>query len=184
MLIPESRFNPLKKQVFLLLHTNIPLQEITTDYLFAGNIMPHIRPGKHNAGSDTDTESADDLARIRDAIIRELEDVVSIYLFGSLARGTSDPSSDYDIVVIVKEVPGAYIGTISAIRYSLLGKTRRPVDIIILDAEDLDTVSPLIFEILQHNRLLHGRDVLSRISRDVPRVHPIIMDGATVGYHV
>ncbi|KUG15595.1 hypothetical protein ASZ90_014742 [hydrocarbon metagenome] len=107
-----------------------------------------------------------------------------MYLFGSLARGTSDPSSDYDIAVIVKEVPAAYIATISTIRYALLGKTRRPVDISILDAGDLDAVSPLVFEILRHNRLLHGRDVLSRISRDVPRVHPIIMDEATVGYHV
>lgn len=140
--------------------------------------------GKCRTGIKRDTDSAGDLERIRTIIIRELENVESIYLFGSLVKGNFDESSDYDIAVVVKRSPDAYIGKISAIRYALLGKTGRPVDIIILDYEDLGVASPILYEILQHNRLLFGRDILPRIAHEVKMVHPIVMDGATVGYHV
>lgn len=135
-------------------------------------------------GYERNTDITGDLEQIRTIIIRELKDVESIYLFGSLVKGDFDESSDYDIAVIVKRSPDAYIGKISAIRYALLGKTGRPVDIIILDYPDLGVASPIVYEILQHNRLLFGRDILPLISRDIKRVSPIVMDGATIGYHV
>lgn len=141
-------------------------------------------PGKYSADAKRTPDSARDLEQIRTCILRELEGVESIYLFGSLVKGNSDESSDYDIAVVVRRSPDAYIGKISALRYALLGKTGRPVDIIILDHDDLTVASPIVYEILQHNRLLFGREILPLVTRDVKRIHPIVRDGATVGYHV
>lgn len=146
--------------------------------------MKNENRGKCRTGIKMNTDSAGDLEHIRTIIIRELEDIESIYLFGSLVKGNFDESSDYDIAVVVKRSPDAYIRKISAIRYALLGKTSRPVDIIILDHADLKVASPIVYEILQHNRLLFGRDILPLITHDVKMVSPIVMDGATVGYHV
>lgn len=141
--------------------------------------MRHYIPEK---GMEPDIFS--DLENIKAGILCELDGVEAIYLFGSLAQGNYDASSDYDIAVIVKRDPEAYIRKISAIRYSLLGKTRRSVDIIILDHEDLAVASPIVYEIRQHNRLLFGRDVLMQLPGTSGEVRPIVMDGATIGYHV
>lgn len=157
---------------------------ITSDTSFTGNSMKGKKRKICRTGSERNTDSTGDLEQIRTIIIRELGDIESIYLFGSLVKGNIDESSDYDIAVVMKNSPDAYIGKISAIRYALLGKTSRPVDIIILDYADLKVASPIVYEILQHNRLLFGRDILPLITRDVKMVHPIVMDGATVGYHV
>jgi predicted nucleotidyltransferase len=125
-----------------------------------------------------------DLEYIKASILYELEGVEAIYLFGSVAQGNFGASSDYDIAVVVKRNPQAYIQKISDIRYTLLGKISRPVDIIILDHEDLAVASPIVYEIMQHNRLILGRDVLMQLPGTVRNVHPIVMDGATIGYHV
>ncbi|MDD5024780.1 MAG: nucleotidyltransferase domain-containing protein, partial [Methanoregula sp.] len=108
-------------------------------------------------------DTVTDLEEIKASILCELDGVEAIYLFGSVARGHPGASSDYDIAVVVKKNPDTYIQKISDIRYTLLGKIRRPVDIIILDHEDLAVASPIAYEIMQHNRLLFGRDILMQL---------------------
>ena len=54
-----------------------------------------------------------DLNSIKAIILNELEGVDAIYLFGSVAQGSPDASSDYDIAVIVERNPDAYIQKIS-----------------------------------------------------------------------
>jgi predicted nucleotidyltransferase len=126
-----------------------------------------------------------DLEYIKASILYELEGVEAIYLFGSVAQGNPGASSDYDIAVVVKRTPDAYIQKISDIRYALLGKIKRSIDIIILDYEDLTVASPIVYEIVQHNRLIFGRDLLMQLPGSTLKdVHPIVMDGATIGYHV
>ena len=125
-----------------------------------------------------------DLEYIKASILYELEGVEAIYLFGSVAQGRSGASSDYDIAVIVKRNPDSYIQKISNIRFALLGTIKRPVDIIILDHEDLMVASPIVYEIVHNNRLIFGRDILMQFPGTIRNVHPIVMDGATIGYHV
>jgi predicted nucleotidyltransferase len=126
-----------------------------------------------------------DLEEIKARVLCRLEGVEAIYLFGSVAQGNSGVLSDYDIAVIVKRNPDAYIQKISDVRYALLGKIGRPVDIIILDHEDLATASPIAYEIMQHHRLIFGEDILKEhMAYTIKNVHPIVIDDATVGYHV
>jgi len=134
--------------------------------------------GKGKAGMDGDLQT------ITAAVLQGIEDVEAIYLFGSLARGDADTGSDYDIAAVVRKVPGAYTESVAAVRYALLGRTQRPVDLIILDHDDLKSDSPILYEISRHHRLIHGRDVLSEAATGGRNVRPIVMDGATVGYHV
>lgn len=134
--------------------------------------------GKGKASVDSDLET------ITAAVLREIEGVEAVCLFGSLARGDAGTASDYDIAVIVGAVPEAYTESVAAVRYALLGKTGRSVDLIILDHEDLKSDSPIVYEILQHHRLIFGKDVLSKAGLEERKVRPIVMDGATIGYHV
>jgi predicted nucleotidyltransferase len=134
---------------------------------------------------DMEPDTLCDLEYIKASILYELEGVEAIYLFGSVAQGNPGTSSDYDIAVVVKRTPDAYIQKISDIRYALLGKIKRSIDIIILDYEDLAVASPIVYEIVQHNRLIFGRDLLMQLPGSTLKdVHPIVMDGATIGYHV
>ena len=131
-----------------------------------------------------DPDTREDLGMIKARIVRELDGIDAIYLFGSIARETPDASSDYDVAVILRTCPPDYIRKISLIRYALLGKIRRPLDLILLDYEDLATPSPIVYEIGKVNRLLFGRDVLAQLPGTGRSVRPIIRDGATIGYHV
>lgn len=131
-----------------------------------------------------DPDTQNDLEEIKASVLRELDGIDAIYLFGSIARGTAGASSDYDIAVILQRCPTDYIRKISAIRYALLGTIRRPLDLILLDYEDLATPSPIVYEIGKVNRLLFGRDVLVQVPGTGRNVRPIIRDGATIGYHV
>lgn len=125
-----------------------------------------------------------DLETITAAVLQRIEGVEAIYLFGSLVRGDADTGSDYDIAAVVGSVPEAYTESVASVRLALLGKTGRSVDLIILDHDDLKSDSPILYEISKHHRLIHGRDVLSRTAPGGRNVRPIVMDGATIGYHV
>jgi len=133
---------------------------------------------------DMESGTRRDLEYIKASILHELEGVEAIYLFGSVAQGRSGASSDYDIAVIVKRNPDSYIQKISNIRFALMGTIKRPVDIIILDHEDLTVASPIVYEIVHNNRLIFGRDILMQFPGTIRNVHPIVMDGATIGYQV
>lgn len=130
------------------------------------------------------SDSLDDIERIKTSVFGELDDVEAIYLFGSTAKGDFVETSDYDLAIVVHQSPYNYIEKIARIRYTLLGKVSRPLDIIILDHDDFDFASPVIFEILQHNRLIFGRDILPRLAHNAKNVRPIVEGNVTIGYHV
>ena len=54
-----------------------------------------------------------------------------MYLFGSIAKGEENERSDYDIAVIVREYPEKDLDKIARIRYLLLGKIKRPLEILL-----------------------------------------------------
>ncbi len=132
----------------------------------------------------TATETKRDLKKIVKAILKELSGIEAIYLFGSVAKGKENERSDYDIAVIVREYPEKDMDTIARIRYSLLGKIKRPLEILLIGTDDLEYSSPFLYEIYHASRLLYGTDVLIRCENVVKNIKPIIAEGSKVGYHV
>ena len=131
-----------------------------------------------------DSEEKRDLEKILIAILKEISRVEAIYLFGSIAKGKENERSDYDIAVIVREYPEKDLDIIARIRYSLLGKINRPLEILLLGMDDLEYSSPLLYEIYHASRFLFGTDILVRCENVVKNIKPIIAEGNKVGYHV
>jgi len=125
-----------------------------------------------------------DLEKIVNATLKEISSVESIYLFGSIAKGKENEKSDYDIAVIVREYPENDLDKIARIRYSLLGKIKRPLEILLIGMDDLEYPSPFLYEIYHASRLLYGTDILIRCKNIVENIRPIIAEGNKVGYHV
>lgn len=131
-----------------------------------------------------DADEKTDLEKIVNATLNEISSIESIYLFGSIAKGKEDEKSDYDIAVIVREYPEKDLDKIARIRYSLLGKIKRPVEILLLGMDYLEYSPPLLYEIYHASRLLYGTDILIRCKNIVENIRPIIAEGNKVGYHV
>lgn len=125
-----------------------------------------------------------DLEKIVNTILNEISSIEAIYLFGSIAKGKENERSDYDIAVIVREYPEKDLDKIARIRYSLLGKLKRPLEILLIGMDDLEYSSPFLYEIYHASRLLYGTDILIRCKSVVENIRPIIAEGNTVGYHV
>ncbi len=124
-----------------------------------------------------------DLEKIVTGILKEISSIEAIYLFGSIAKGEENERSDYDIAVIVREYPEKDLDKISRIRYSLLGKIKRPLEILLIGMDDLEYSSPFLYEIYHASRLLYGTDILIRCKSVVKNIRPIIAEGNNVGYH-
>ncbi|MGA9142045.1 MAG: nucleotidyltransferase domain-containing protein [Methanocella sp.] len=121
---------------------------------------------------------------IIDCIQKRIDSIEAIYLFRSLARGSENAESDYDIVVFVSKSPKNDAEAIFNVRYPLIGKLKRPMDLIIIDVEDLAHPSVILYNIYKDRRLLFGRDVLENYERIVSRMKPVVANCATVGYYV
>ncbi len=131
-----------------------------------------------------DAEEKKDLKKIIKAILNELSDIEAIYLFGSIAKGKENERSDYDIAVILREYPEKDMDVIARIRYSLLGKIKRPLEILLIGMDDLVYSSPFLYEIYHASRLLYGTDILLRCKNVVENIRPIIAEGNKVGYRI
>ncbi|VVB50538.1 Nucleotidyltransferase domain protein [uncultured archaeon] len=131
-----------------------------------------------------DADEKTDLEKIVNATLNEISTIEAIYLFGSIAKGNENEKSDYDIAVIVREYPENDLDKIAGIRYSLLGKIKRPIEILLIDMDDLEYSSPFLYEIYHGSRLLYGTDILIRCKNIVENIRPIIAEGNKVGYHV
>ncbi|OPY30692.1 MAG: Nucleotidyltransferase domain protein [Methanocella sp. PtaU1.Bin125] len=94
-----------------------------------------------------DNDLKHDLDMIIDQIKSLIDNVEAIYLFGSLARGTENAESDYDIVVFVSESPKNDAEAIFNVRFPLIGKLKRPLDLIIIGLEDLAQPSVILYNI-------------------------------------
>lgn len=131
-----------------------------------------------------DTSVQIDLDRIKAAILKELGEVEAIYLFGSVAKGTQNERSDYDILIFVDHLPDNKVKTISRIRYSLLGQIKRPLEVFVLELEDLKYSSPFLYEVYYNNQLIQGKNVILRCKNAIDKMKPLILNGVKVGYYV
>lgn len=125
-----------------------------------------------------------DLKKIVDMILKETDSVIAIYLFGSMARGTQDELSDYDIAVITEKYPIKDVDTIARIKFALLSAVKRPVEIVFMDLKDLTYSSPILYEVYHNHKLLYGPDIVLNYNDSIKNVRPIIQDGKTIGYYV
>jgi predicted nucleotidyltransferase len=131
-----------------------------------------------------DYATHNDLELIKDAITRELGSVEAIYLFGSVARGNYHKESDYDVVVFVKKFPNNKLKSISRIRNDVSDNINRPVELFILELEDLKYPSPFLYEVYNNHHLLYGNDVIKQCKEIIKDIKPFFVNGIKIGYHV
>jgi predicted nucleotidyltransferase len=130
-----------------------------------------------------DEVTQSDLGIIKDTILKLVDNVKAIYLFGSMARGTQKKGSDYDILIVVQKSPGNLVNTITDILNAVEEKVRRPVEPFILEIKDLDYPTPILYEVYHNHRLLYGDNIIGEKSEVVKKIRPYARDG-TAGYHV
>lgn len=94
----------------------------------------------------------------------ELSGVVTVYRFGSTARGTARPDSDVDVAVLFDKAPPPRL---AGPRFTLAGDLERalgrPVDLIVLNDAPVD----VRIRVLRDGQLLLDRDPSARIAFEV-----------------
>lgn len=136
-------------------------------------------------GQTMDAATQEDLVKIKDAILKELKDVEAIYLFGSVARGTQNEKSDYDILVFVDRLPKYKIKSVSRIRNDVSDYINRPLELFILEMEDIKIPSPFLYEVYNNHHLIYGKnDVIKRCKEVIKNIRPCFLNGIKIGYHV
>jgi predicted nucleotidyltransferase len=125
-----------------------------------------------------------DLEIIKDSILKQVDDVRAIYLFGSVARGTERKESDYDILIFVRKSPKNKVRTIANIRIDVEDRIQRRLESFLMEVEDISYPSPILYEVYHNNRLVYGENVLARASEIVRKIRPHVKDGRVVDYHV
>ena len=118
------------------------------------------------------------------------DQLVSVVLFGSQARGTADEHSDIDLVVIAEGVPKDWRQQdemIIELKVSP-GLINLPVSIILKSPDvvkaSLDTVQPLLFGILKSYRVLYDPDNFFETQAQTYRRHMQEWDVREIGDHV
>ena len=90
------------------------------------------------------------------------EDLVSIVLFGSRARGTATSGSDFDLLIVARSLPDEKGKRELALDIAEVGfDYGLPVQIILVTSEEAEqaaaTGAPLMFEIHDAHRLMYDR---------------------------
>jgi predicted nucleotidyltransferase len=62
-----------------------------------------------------DQEKVLSIAKEYAAAVRKVVDATAIFLYGSYAKGTATKDSDIDIAVVVDEIPGDYLNTVTTL---------------------------------------------------------------------
>ncbi len=82
-----------------------------------------------------DQEKALNIAREYAAAVRKVIDTSAIFLYGSCARGTASKDSDIDIAVVVDQIPGDYLNTMTVL-WRLTRAVDYDIEPVLLTAED------------------------------------------------
>lgn len=100
---------------------------------------------------------------LREALTDAPDDIVAVYLFGSVARKTATVSSDVDLAVLYAGRPPATLMH----RFDFAGEIERrlgrPVDVVVLN----DAPPDLVHRVLRDGCLLLERDASARIRFEV-----------------
>lgn len=92
--------------------------------------------------------------------------LIAAWLFGSVARGTTDARSDVDVAVLFRrDPPRTLVGRQILMAADLEALLKRPVDLVVLNHAPCD----LVHRVLRDGRLLLDRDPRSRVAFEVRR---------------
>ncbi len=100
-----------------------------------------------------------------------------------MARGTEKKDSDYDVLIFV-QTPKNKVRTISNIRIDVEDRIKRRLEPFLMDVEDINYPSPILYEVYHNNKLLYGENILGKASEIVKKIRPHIKNGRVVDYHV
>ena len=114
------------------------------------------------------------------------QDVVSIILFGSAAKGYLNKDSDIDLLIIVKEydepVCKEYWKQIKKKGYQILGI---PIDPIFAEEKALtDFTSPFYLDVIADGKVIYGKAVLDRTAFERYNISSITTGGVRIGWRV
>jgi predicted nucleotidyltransferase len=106
------------------------------------------------------------------------ENLISIVLFGSIAREDAKAFSDIDICLVVKKYPSKDWKLSGIIKHKcFLEGISKPVEPIFLEEEDLKIPSPLLYELSRDGIVITGHDVLPELKKVSEQIKPIIGKG-------
>lgn len=111
------------------------------------------------------------------------QNLISIILFGSAV--TSDKSAhDYDILIVTRKLPPHNWILAGEIKYRLLGKINKPLDIVFMEERDLAYASPFIYEVGQKSKVLYGKNMGSAFRRMSKNIQVFAEGGRHIGWQV
>lgn len=131
-----------------------------------------------------DQATQEDLEIITQAILGELGEVEATYLFGSVAKGTENKASDYDILIFVKAMSENHIDVIVNIQEAISGKIKRPLEAFIVAVNNIKYPSPFIYEVYHGHRLLYGKNIIEQFKDMIKNMRPFYINGVQVGYYI
>lgn len=82
-----------------------------------------------------DQEKVLNIAKEYAAAVRKIVNATAVFLYGSYAKGTASKGSDIDIAVVVDEIPGDYLDTMSTL-WKLTRSINHDIEPVLLTAED------------------------------------------------
>lgn len=114
------------------------------------------------------------------------QNIVSIILFGSAARGHLNKESDIDLLIIVKEynetVCKEYWRQIKKEGYQMIGT---PIDPIFAEETALkDFTSPFYLDVIADGKVVYGKDVLDKTAFERYNIAPITTGDVRIGWRV
>jgi predicted nucleotidyltransferase len=102
--------------------------------------------------------------RLRSVVADAPENIVAVYLFGSLARGTASPASDVDLGLLLRRPPAPTLeGRLLDYEADLERTIGRPVQVVVLN----DAPPDLAYRVLRDGLVLLERDRGARLRFEV-----------------
>ncbi|EHP88516.1 nucleotidyltransferase domain-containing protein [Methanotorris formicicus] len=115
------------------------------------------------------------------------DDLISIILFGSYARGSATKYSDVDLLVIANNLPKRRIDRYKVLRNEILHfifKYGVNISPILIEPRDLSPkdINPLIYGILTGYKIIYDknnfwRNYIEKIKPIIKRTKPVFIDG-------
>jgi hypothetical protein len=84
----------------------------------------------------------------------------------------------------VQQLPKNKVKTITNIRIDVEDKIKRRLEPHLMDVDDINYPSPILYEVYHNNKLIYGENILSKSSEIVKKIRPHVRNGRMIGYHV